>query len=244
MKELTASILIIGNEILSGKVQDRNICFIAKKLSERGIILKEVRVVLDLTEDIVEAVNLLRKKYTYVFTTGGLGPTHDDITAEAIAKAFSVETEFNENALKLIEKYSLEKGLVFNDARKKMALVPKGGILINNEPPGFRIENVFVMAGIPETLYKMFSYIEASLERGDEILSKNLVIYVSESLIAKELSDIQDKYKSIDIGSYPFLKDNEPASDIVFRGKDITVIHKAYSKLENIAKSNNYRYEK
>lgn len=268
-KQLTASILIIGNEILSGRVQDKNINFIANRLNDKGIFLKEVRIIPDIKEDIIEAVNHLRKKYNYLFTTGGIGPTHDDITTACIAEAFTVNLSLNEEVKTEIAAYYQGKGEQLNEARIKMAYFPEGAELIANnltKAPGFKLDNVFVLAGIPIIMNEMFGMVEKYIASSSKIISKSLKIFVGESLIAKELSELQNKYKQIDIGSYPFtLKEDDKknignnidkqdlqqfvlsdgikhATDIVFRGNDQILVDKAYDEFKNIIVSYNYEY--
>jgi molybdenum cofactor synthesis domain-containing protein len=242
----TASILVIGNEILSGRVQDRNISFLAKKLSELGVKLVEVRIVLDIKNDIIVAINELRANYDYVFTTGGIGPTHDDITSESISEAFGVEYERNEFAYRMILDMYLERGEELNSAREKMAFMPKGAELISNDItkcPGFKIENVFVMAGIPEIMQNMFSYIENSLERSDPIISHSIKVHAGESIIAEDLEKIQKRHIEIDIGSYPFKFEEKHMTEIVFKGKNEKEIESAKDEFTEIIKTNNIRYD-
>ena len=247
-EELTASIIIIGNEILSGRVQDENVEFLAKKLGENGIALKEVRIISDVEKHIVDAVNSLRQKYTYIFTTGGIGPTHDDITSKSIAKAFNVLYIKNQEAFRQIKEYYDKQNVELNEAREKMAYMPQGAELIENDltkAPGFMIENVFVMARIPEIMQNMFKYIEKYLKKEKMIESKNMKIIVGESLVANYLEFIQNKYLDIDIGSYPFrLNSGKHATDVVFRGNDIIILNKAYEELREIFLSKNYDFEK
>ncbi len=243
-EELTAAIIIIGNEVLSGRVQDKNVEFIAKNLSQKGIALKEVRIIPDIEEYIIEAVNLLKSKYSYIFTTGGIGPTHDDITSKSIAKAFGSEYVRNEEAYIQIKEYYEKKGQKLNEAREKMAYMPAPARLINNDltkAPGFVIENIFVLAGIPEIMQNMFAYVLGQLKSATKIESKNIKIYIGESLVAKDLENVQNKYPNIDIGSYPFLFGQEkPGTDIVFRSNNKEDIDNAYIELKNIFISKNY----
>lgn len=206
-KSPTASLIIIGNEILSGRTEDKNINFIAKELSKLGIIFHEVRIIKDIESDIVNTVNELRAKYNYVFTTGGIGPTHDDITSESVAKAFKVEMEINQKYYKLLDEYY--KGDL-NEGRVKMVTLPIGAVPIDNEltiAPGYRIENVFIMAGIPKIMQKMFEEAKKQLDKGNTIYKQEIILNTSESVIAKELRELQTKYADVDIGSYPFYKD-------------------------------------
>lgn len=246
-EELTAAIVIIGNEVLSGRVQDKNVEFIAKGLSEKGIILKEVRIIPDLEEYIIDTVNFLRAKYSYIFTTGGIGPTHDDITSLSVAKAFGSEYVRNQEAYAQIKDYYEKKNMPLNEAREKMAYMPSNAKLINNDltkAPGFVIENLFVMAGIPEIMQNMFSYVLEQLKSSEKIESKNIKIYIGESLIAKDLEIIQNKYPDIDIGSYPFLFGYEKhGTDVVFRGNNREALNNSYEELKSIFISKNYEFE-
>lgn len=234
---LNSAVIIIGNEILSGKTQDLNIQFIAKELGNIGIRLKEVRVVPDIENDIVEAVNSLRKKYKYVFTTGGIGPTHDDITAKTIAKAFNDEYVVNESAKAIMEAHLMTIGEEMTREHLRMAYMPKSAIpLLNRETaaPGFKIENVFVMAGVPSVMQTIFHEVKKYLQHGKPIISKAVDIEISENLIAQQFSALQDKYPSIEMGSYPFKGDHGWATSLVLRGDDEDLIDKAMEELLEI----------
>lgn len=218
----TASLLIVGNEILSGRTQDKNTNWLAEQLGEMGIVMQEVRIIPDIEEVIVESLNALRKTVDYVFTTGGIGPTHDDITAESVAKAFDVSLERNPDAYQaLLDHYKDEAELTH--ARLKMAMVPHGAELIHNPvsgAPGFRIDNVYVMAGVPKIMQGMFHGIRSGLETGKPILSETVSCNSAESVIAGALQTIQDKYPNIDIGSYPSYRDGKPHVNIILHGTD------------------------
>lgn len=218
---ITAALIIIGNEILSGRTQDANTSWIAKKLTDRGIILSEVRVVPDVESRIVEAVNALRPVYTYVFTTGGIGPTHDDITASSVAKAFDVVLEENKEASSILEAHYGAESLT--PARKTMALIPVGASLIPNPvsaAPGFVLENVHVMAGIPKIMQAMMDHVIGTLGQGPAILSNTVSCNLPESVLAQGLADVQEAYPSVDIGSYPQFKDGVFGVSLVMRGID------------------------
>lgn len=218
---VTAAILVIGNEILSGRTQDANIAYIAAGLEKLGIRLREARVVPDIEAEIVQAVNTLRKRYHYVFTSGGIGPTHDDITAESIAKAFDVPLLRDPRAVERLLKQIRAEDL--NEARLRMANIPEGGELIDNpvsHAPGFRIGNVHVMAGVPRIMQAMFDGIKASLKSGAKILSKSVVIYTQEGTLAAPLSAIQNDAPDTEIGSYPFAREGRFGTVIVTRGTD------------------------
>ena len=234
---LTAAIIIIGNEILSGKTQDVNIQFIAKELSNLGIRLKEVRVVADVEEDIIEAVNGLRAKYSYIFTTGGIGPTHDDITAKTIAKAFEDEYILHPQAKEIIEKHVISANRDINEGHIRMAHMPKKSVpLLNRETgaPGFKLENVFVMAGVPYIMQAMFLEAKKYLKQAKPIISKSIDIYISESAIAIPFSNLQDKYPNIEMGSYPFKEGERWGTSLVLRGNDPELIDKVMNELLEI----------
>ena len=216
-----ASLVIIGDEILSGRTEDKNLAYLAKWLGKIGVSLSEARVVLDDEEAIISSVNSLRKKYDYVFTTGGIGPTHDDITTDCVAKAFGVEAKVDENAL--------EKMKAFLDGKEltgpllKMLHIPEGGELIYSpatKAPGYKIENVFVMAGIPKIMQGMLEGMYDYLEAGDVVKSKSHDILVGESYFAEELTEIQNKFSNVSVGSYPFSRDGVYGATIVLRSSD------------------------
>ncbi len=213
-----ASLIIIGDEILSGRTEDKNLSYLAKWLGRLGINLSEVRVVLDDEDDIIEAVNSLRKKYDYVFTTGGIGPTHDDITTESVAKAFGVESRIDDDALEKMQTFL--EGKELTEPLLKMLRIPEGGELIYSpvtKAPGYKIENVFVMAGIPKIMRGMLEGMYDYLEKGDLIHSRSLDIMIGESFFAEELTQIQDKYSDVSVGSYPFSRDGKYGATIVLR---------------------------
>jgi len=213
-----ASLIIIGDEILSGRTEDKNLSYLAKWLGRLGINLSEVRVVLDDEDDIIEAVNSLRKKYDYVFTTGGIGPTHDDITTECVAKAFGVESRIDDDALEKMQTFL--EGKELTEPLLKMLRIPEGGELIYSpvtKAPGYKIENVFVMAGIPKIMRGMLEGMYDYLEKGDLIHSRSFDIMVGESFFAEELTQIQDKYSDVSVGSYPFSRDGKYGATIVLR---------------------------
>jgi molybdenum cofactor synthesis domain-containing protein len=219
---ITSAILVVGNEILSGSTQDANIAFIAKRLAARGIQLSEVRIVRDDETQIIQALNELRAKYRYVFTTGGIGPTHDDITAECIAKAFGVAHVVNAEAKRLLEEYYATRGVSLNDARLRMAMIPEGAKLIDNPvsvAPGFNIGNVFVMAGVPKIMQGMFDHVDKLIEGGKPVLSKALRCNLKEGDIAAELGAIQKEFPEVGIGSYPHMYQT-PSLSLVLRSSD------------------------
>ena len=216
-----ASLVIIGDEILSGRTEDKNLAYLAKWLGKIGISLSEARVVLDDEEAIISSVNSLRKKYDYVFTTGGIGPTHDDITTDCVAKAFGVEAKVDESALEKMKAFLDGKELT--DPLLKMLHVPDGGELIYSpatKAPGYKIENVFVMAGIPKIMQGMLEGMYDYLEAGDVVKSKSHDILVGESYFAEELKEIQNKFSNVSVGSYPFSRDGVYGATIVLRSSD------------------------
>jgi molybdenum cofactor synthesis domain-containing protein len=217
-KIVSAAIIIIGNEVLSGRTQDSNIRFLAKGLHDVGIRLREVRIIADLETAIIDAIHHLRDRYDYVFTTGGIGPTHDDITSESIAKAFNVPLILDPRAVACLKDYIPPEDL--NEARLRMARIPEGADLIDNpvsRAPGFKIGNVYVMAGVPKIMQAMFEGLKPSLIGGQKILTKSITIYCKEGTIASELSDIQKDFKDDDIGSYPFFDSKNYGTVIVTR---------------------------
>ena len=218
---IRASLVIIGDEILSGRTEDTNLAYLAKWLGNLGIHLSEVRVVLDDEKEIIESVNPLRKKYDYVFTTGGIGPTHDDITTDSIAKAFGVETRIDDEALEKMKEFLDGKELT--EPLLKMLHIPEGGELIYSpatKAPGYKIENVFVMAGIPKIMQGMLEGMYDYLEKGDVVHSRSFDIFVGESFFAEKLKDIQQEFQNISIGSYPFSRDGKYGATIVLRSTD------------------------
>ena len=217
-KEITAGIIIIGNEVLSGRTKDINTSTLAKWLNSIGIEVKEVRVIPDIESKIIETVNLLRKNFNYIFTTGGIGPTHDDITAESISKAFNIEYGFHKEAYSILEKYY--KPGEFNDGRKKMAKMPTTANLILNPTsgaPGFFVENVFCLPGVPSILQSMIGGLNNILIGGDPILNITVSLRTVESEIAQSITEIQNKNKDVEIGSYPFFRAGKLGVSIVLR---------------------------
>ena len=234
---MKAALIIIGNEILSGRTKDKNLAYLAEWLNEIGIQLYEVRVIRDDEKEIIDCVNLLRKKYDYVFTTGGIGPTHDDITTESIAKAFNVELETNPEALKILQSYYKEGEL--NEARLKMTLLPKGAELVENpvtKAPGFKMENVFVMAGIPSIMQGMLEGAKAFLKIGNKMTSKSIDVFMPESYVAEELSKMQDNYPEVEIGSYPFNKEGQFGTSLVMRSANLDKLERCASDVAEMVK--------
>jgi molybdenum cofactor synthesis domain-containing protein len=222
----TAALVVIGDEILSGRTQDKNVAQIATWLNVQGIRLAEVRVVPDVTASIVEAVNALRARNDYLFTTGGIGPTHDDITVGAIAEALGVPITFHPKAVAVLEHYYETRGGL-TEARKRMARVPEGADLIENRmsgAPGIRIGNIFVMAGVPHITAGMLDGLTGTLEGGLPVLSRTIGCWVAESEVAILLGDAERAYAGVAIGSYPFFRDGKTGANFVVRSTDQAVV--------------------
>ena len=235
--KVNAAILIIGNEILSGRTQDTNTSTLALWLNSIGVKVQEVRVIPDVEETIVNSVNLLRKQYDYVFTTGGIGPTHDDITAESISKAFNLKYEIHKEGYKLLEKYY--KPGEFNEGRQKMIWMPENAKLILNPTsgaPGFNVENVFCLPGVPSILKSMIGGIAQKLVGGNPIISQTINLRTVESEISKSLSNVQDNNKNVDIGSYPFFRAGRLGVAIVLRSDEQSKIDKCNSEIIKFVK--------
>ena len=234
----TAAVLLIGDEILSGRTKDKNLGFIADYLAALGIDLKEARVVADVEDEIVAAVNALRPRYTYVFTTGGIGPTHDDITADAIAKAFGVAIGHDPKAVEILRAYFNELGREANEARMRMARIPAGASLIANpvsKAPGFQIGNVFVMAGVPRIMQAMMDDVVPRLAKGIVMLSRNIEFHGGEGDIAKPLGEIQARFPNVVIGSYPFQAPDGFATNLVLRSRDDAALEIAFNAVCAVA---------
>ncbi len=227
-KIIQAGLIIIGDEILSGRTQDKNISFIGHRLNEIGIQLHQVRVIPDEEAEIIETVNTMRKRYHYVFTTGGIGPTHDDITAACIAKAFGRKFQRHAGAMKVLRKHYSTEDL--NESRKTMADMPADVELIDNPvsgAPGFIIENVFVMAGVPKIMHGMFDSIADRLVGGKTIKQKTISCNIREGDMAAHLTQIQKKYNRVSIGSYPFFHEGNIGVSIVLRSSDEIQLQRA-----------------
>jgi len=240
IKKVNAAILIIGNEILSGRTQEKNILFLTKWLNSKcGITVNEVRIIPDVEKTIVENIQTLSKKFKYVFTTGGIGPTHDDITAQSISKAFEVKYEYHKEAYAILENYYGKKK--FNDGRKKMAKMPRGSKLIYNPSsaaPGFIIKNVLSLPGVPSILNSMIENCKRFLIKGLKVHSKTINLITVESNISKQLGSIQKKYKKfVDIGSYPFFRLGKIGVAIVIRSTSIKKLENVNKELVKLVKS-------
>lgn len=232
----TAAILVIGNEILSGSTQDANIAFIAKGLSDKGITLGEVRIVGDLEDRIIAALNALRQTYDYVFTTGGIGPTHDDITAESVAKAFGMPLILNQEARDTMTAAYKMRNVEMNEGRLRMARTPEGAELIHCDAtvaPGFKTENVYTMAGVPKIMQAQFSVILKDLKGGQPMLSRIVQCNLKEGDIAIDLENVQKTFADVDIGSYPHMGET-PSLSLIARGRDaarLDSVHQALSEM-------------
>jgi molybdenum cofactor synthesis domain-containing protein len=235
---VTAAILVIGDEILSGRTKDKNIGYIAEYLTAIGIDVKEVRVVADDEAEVVAALNALRSRYTYVFTTGGIGPTHDDITADCVAKAFGVSLDLNPDALKIISERAAKMGTEMNDARRRMARIPRGAALVANKvsgAPGFWIGNVITMAGVPAIMQAMLDVVAPQLKTGVKMLSTTIRADAREGDVGSELGEIAKANPDVTIGSYPFFDDKSgPNTNIVVRARDPQKLAAAKAAVEEM----------
>ena len=239
-KEINAGILIIGNEVLSGRTKDINTSTIALWLNSIGIHVSEVRIIPDIENTIIDTLNEFRKKFNYVFTTGGIGPTHDDITAESVAKTFGIEYGFHKEAYSILEKY-YQPGQ-FTDGRQKMAKMPVSAKLILNPSsgaPGFNVENVFCLPGVPSIMKSMLGGITNSLVGGKPILSSTISLSTVESEIADRLTAVQKNNSDVEIGSYPFFKAGKLGVSIVLRSTDQSKIDKCNLEISNFVKEKN-----
>ena len=240
--QVSAAIIIIGNEILSGRTKDINTSTIATWLNKLGVRVQEVRVIPDIEEVIVKTINEVRKKNTYVFTNGGIGPTHDDITAVSISKAFRSKYEINKEAFKILEAYY--KPGEFNEGRQKMAWTPANAKLILNPTsgaPGFIVENVFCLPGVPSILESMLGGLKNKISGGKPIISHTINLRTVESEIAKSLTLVQDNNKDVEIGSYPFFKANKLGVAVVIRSVDQSKIDICNSQILDFANQKNIR---
>jgi molybdenum cofactor synthesis domain-containing protein len=237
---VTAAMLVIGDEILSGRTKDKNIGHLAEMMTAIGVDLKEVRVVSDDEDDIAAAVNALRKRYVYVFTTGGIGPTHDDITADSIAKAFGVPCEYDDQAYALLEAHYAKREMEFTEARKRMARMPRGASHIDNPisiAPGFRIENVHVMAGVPSIFQAMLDNVVPTLKTGTKLISATVQCPLGEGAIGGPLAAIQKAHPDTIIGSYPKYLDGAFWTELVVRARTETALEAARAEVEAMVKS-------
>ena len=240
-KKVNAAILIIGNEILSGRTQDLNVSFLSDWLNKKcGVTVEEVRVIPDIENKIVKNVLELRKRFNYVFTTGGIGPTHDDITAKSLSKAFKSKYEYDKEAYSILEKYYGRDR--FNEGRKKMAKMPRGSSLIYNPvsaAPGFIIKNVICLPGVPSILKSMIDNVKKYLVKGLVLSNKSISLYTVESNISKELTKIQNKYsKRVEIGSYPFFRLGRIGVSVVLRSSNKKKLESCFLEIKKMVKKN------
>ena len=232
---VTAALIVIGDEILSGRTKDKNIGYIADHLTAIGIQMREVRVVADEEAEIVDAVNALRKRYDYLFTTGGIGPTHDDITADSIAKASGVGIDVDERALGSMLAYFQRRGVELTPARMRMARIPFGAELVENSvsiAPGFMLGNVIVMAGIPSIMHVMLDAATKFLKTGKKMLSTAMDLHRPEGEIAEMFGALQKRYPDVPMGSYPFQRDGKPGTQLVLRCTDAARLAEAENELK------------
>lgn len=238
---VTAAALAIGDELLSGRTRDKNIGHLAHSLTAIGVTLKEVRIVPDEEDEIISAVNHLREKFDYLFTSGGIGPTHDDITADSISNAFGVPCIYDDKAMALLKQHYDMKDLEFTDARQRMARMPKGATHIDNpisKAPGFKIDNVHVMAGVPKIFNAMLANILPTLETGQKLFSQSVETSHGEGIIGTPLAAIQKDFPAVSIGSYPsFHEGGGFTSEIIVRGLEEQNVKAAAQEVANMLKS-------
>ena len=237
-KPITACVLIIGNEILSGRTQDANLAFLAQGLNEAGIRLREARVIPDDAATIVDTVNETRRRFDYVFTTGGIGPTHDDITSACIAEAFGVELILHPEAKRILESHYPPGAL--NEARLRMAQVPDGASLLLNpisRAPGFRIDNVFVLPGVPQIMQAIFNELKHRLKGGAKVLSRSVSCTLGEGTIAQDLAALQERYDDLEIGSYPYFRRSDFGVTLVVRGTERPRVTAAIEELKTLIRA-------
>jgi molybdenum cofactor synthesis domain-containing protein len=236
--DYTACIVIIGNEILSGRTKDANMPWLADQLNTLGIRLRQVRIIADVEQTIVDTVNQVRQDFTYVFTTGGIGPTHDDITAPSIAKAFGVPWELHDEAARRLEVHYGDGGV--NEARMRMATIPRGATLIDNpisRAPGFRMDNVYVMAGVPAIMQAMFAGFRHELVGGEPMQSRTVSSPLPEGALARFVGALQDRYDDLEVGSYPFFRRGKVGVSIVIRGVDLARLDRAAGEMADYVRS-------
>jgi len=236
-KKVSAAIIVIGNEILSGRTQDVNVITISNWLNDLGIKLEEVRIIPDKEDSIVKTVNEIRRKFNYIFTTGGIGPTHDDITSQSISKAFNLSYIYHKEAFTILKKYYGEKK--FNKGRKKMAKLPKNALLIYNPSsaaPGFVIDNVHCLPGVPSILKSMLGGLKNRVIGGRKIFSETLNLITVESEIAFPLQKVQNKFNDTEIGSYPFFNKGKIGVSIVIRSTEKELIKKSSKEILRFVK--------
>ena len=241
-EKVNAAIIIIGNEILSGRTQDVNVSTISKWLNDLGVKVEEVRIIPDIENSIIKTVKELKKKFNYVFTTGGIGPTHDDITSKSIAKAFNLSYGYHKEAYDILEKYYSKSK--FNDGRKKMAKIPKKASLILNPSsgaPGFIVDNVYSLPGVPSILKSMLAGLNNKIKGGKKILNKTISVETVESEIAKPLEKVQDHFENVEIGSYPFFRLGKIGVSIVIRSSKKKQIDDCHKQIVSFLKKKEIR---
>lgn len=232
---ITAAIIAIGDELLSGRTKDKNIGHLAEKLNDIGIDLKEVRIIGDEEEMIVTTVQALKARYDYVFTSGGIGPTHDDITADAIAKAFGRPCLVDPRADKLLTAFYAARGVEYTESRRRMARMPQGAELIANSvstAPGFIVDNVYVLAGVPAVFQVMVDEVLPGLKKGTPILSRTMTCPFGEGVIGHPLAEIQQQHPNAEIGSYPHYEGSGFSLELVIRARDNMALNSAYEAVE------------
>jgi molybdenum cofactor synthesis domain-containing protein len=232
--------LLIGDEILSGRTRDSNLAYIANHLNKIGIQVREARVIPDVEETIVSVLNEVRARYDYVFTTGGIGPTHDDITADAVAKAFGVAIDYHPGAMKILGDHYDATGGEFTKARMRMARLPAGATMVENplsKAPGFQIGNVFVMAGVPMVMQVMLDSLTGRLQGGATMQSRTVTAQIGEGTIAEKLGELQQRYPDVGIGSYPYYRGKVFGTSIVMRGIDSSLLDRAAGDVEALMRS-------
>jgi molybdenum cofactor synthesis domain-containing protein len=232
---VTACVLIIGNEILSGRTQDANLAFLARGLDDVGVRVREARVLADDATAITTTLNAVRHTFDYVFTTGGIGPTHDDITAQSVADAFGVPLMLHPEAKRLLETHYPPGHL--NEARLRMAMVPEGAVLLPNpisRAPGFQIGNVFVLPGVPSIMQAIFEQLQYRLRGGEKVLSRSLSCHLAEGTLADDLGALQSRYPDVEIGSYPYFRRGDFGVTLVLRGTDSARLTAATDELKQL----------
>ncbi|MCU0903252.1 MAG: molybdopterin-binding protein [Tabrizicola sp.] len=237
MTNPTAAMLVIGDEILSGRTRDSNMHFLAQELTRAGITLREVRVVADVHADIVEAVRALSSRHSHVFTSGGIGPTHDDITADAVADAMGAKIGHRADAMALLQAHYDRAGLPFNEARQRMARIPDGAVLIDNPvstAPGFTLGNVHVMAGVPKIFEAMVASVLPKLTGGAPLLSQTLRVDRGEGEIAADFGALAAEFPDLSMGSYPFIQNGAHGTNLVIRGTDPGLLDQAMVRLTRL----------
>jgi len=236
----TACVVMIGDELLSGRTKDANLAYIAQHLNEVGVQVREARVIPDVEEIIVSVINEVRASFDYVFTTGGIGPTHDDITADSVAKAFGVPIGIHPEAFAILDAHYKETGNEFTEARKRMARIPETAELLPNRvsrAPGFRIGNVYVMAGIPMVMQVMLDEAMQGLEGGAKMMSRTVSAAIGEGTIAEKLGSLQERFPTVSLGSYPFYRGKVFGVSLVARSTDVTALDAVAEELAGMIRS-------